>query len=337
MRPAATLVKMFHRSTVDALDVQSGVPSTRVGLSRVGVTDVEKIIRAGSDGRHELYFAQLSCYVDLDPLQAGAHMSRFEEVVNEAIDDVVRDAIFRAEWAAAQIAERIRDRQKGTRSEVVIRARCPRVRRAPVSGLRTHEFFTLTGDAVADASGTRTIVGVESHGMTACPCAQTHMADEAAARLAEQGFDPGEVERILEAVPIATHNQRGTGVLEIGWPGHGRGIDARELLTIVESSMSSETYELLKRSDEAHVVRAAHRKPMFAEDCVREMVRSAIEEYSDLGDDVFVRARQENLETIHRHNVVAERHGLLSEIRRELFLGERASRHMTREEWLSGT
>ena len=33
-------------------------------------------------------------------------------------------------------------------------------------------------------------------------------------------------------------------------------------------------------------------------------------------------ARQENLETIHRHNVVAERYGLLAEILAELESGE---------------
>ena len=43
-------------------------------------------------------------------------------------------------------------------------------------------------------------------------------------------------------------------------------------LQIVEQSMSSEIYELMKRSDEGHVVEKAHRRPRFVEDCVREMV-----------------------------------------------------------------
>ena len=33
-------------------------------------------------------------------------------------------------------------------------------------------------------------------------------------------------------------------------------------------------------------------------------------------------ARQENLETIHKHNVVAERHGLIGELQTELEPGE---------------
>ena len=130
---------------------------------------------------------------------------------------------------------------------------------------------------------------------------------------------------MLEAVPVATHNQRGIGTLHVGCPeGCDESIEAADLLAIVESSMSSEIYELMKRPDELEVVEKAHLHPRFVEDCVREMVRMAVERYSDLGDGAFVSARQENLETIHKHNVVAERHGLLGELARELRDGERA-------------
>ena len=79
--------------------------------------------------------------------------------------------------------------------------------------------------------------------------------------------------------------------------------------------MSSEIYELMKRSDEGVVVEKATRRPRSAEDCVREAIRGALEHFGDLGDDAFVSARQENLETIHQHSVVAERYGLLGELR----------------------
>ena len=79
--------------------------------------------------------------------------------------------------------------------------------------------------------------------------------------------------------------------------------------------MSSEIYELMKRSDEGAVVEKAHRRPRFVEDCVREMVGGVVAAFPDLGDDIFVSARQENLESIHQHNVVAERFGLLGELR----------------------
>jgi GTP cyclohydrolase IV len=90
----------------------------------------------------------------------------------------------------------------------------------------------------------------------------------------------------------------------------------------------------MKRSDEGAVVEKAHRRPRFVEDCVREMIRGVVEEMPELHADSFVSARQENLETIHQHNVVAERFGLLSELRSELRSGEHTERHVAMREWL---
>jgi GTP cyclohydrolase I/GTP cyclohydrolase-4 len=153
--------------------------------------------------------------------------------------------------------------------------------------------------------------------------------------LAAEGYEAVEIARILDAVPVATHNQRGLGTLFIGCPeGCDVEVDASDLLQIVEGSMSSEIYELMKRSDEAFVVERAHRRPRFVEDCVREMIRGVLERYPQLDDAAWVSARQENLETIHQHNVVAERFGTLGEIRRELLTGELSAVHTSRRAWL---
>ena len=111
-------------------------------------------------------------------------------------------------------------------------------------------------------------------------------------------------------------------------------IDATRLLEIAEASMSSEIYELMKRTDEAHVVEKAHRRPRFVEDCVREMVGGVMERFTRLDDRAFVSARQVNLETIHQHSVVAERFGTLAELRRELSTGIPAPAHTSQRAWL---
>jgi GTP cyclohydrolase IV len=67
------------------------------------------------------------------------------------------------------------------------------------------------------------------------------------------------------------------------------------------------------------------------------MVRMAIERFGALHKTAFVSARQENLETIHKHNVVAERHGLLGDLRREVGFGEQVRHHVTKREWLEDT
>ena len=328
---------MSERTTLLGSDVQARRPLTQVSLSRVGVTGVEKVIRIRSNGREELFYAELECFVDLGPEQKGAHMSRFEEVVNEAIDEVILGEAFKAETLAAHIAERVRDRQDGLRAEVTIAARYPENKSTPASGSLTQEIYTLFGSAVASPLGTRRVVGVQAQGMTACPCAQEMVMERSQQRLHDAGFDDGEIERVFEAVPVATHNQRGIGTLHIGCPeGCTEAIEAQTLLDIVESSMSSEIYELMKRSDEVEVVEKAHMRPRFVEDCVREMVRMATERFGHLADDAFVSARQENLETIHRHNVVAERHGLMLDLASEIETGERVARHVAMREWLEG-
>jgi GTP cyclohydrolase IV len=322
-------------SAVLGEDVQSRRPATQVSLSRVGVTGVEKVVRISANGDEQLFYAELECFVDLGPEQKGAHMSRFEEVVNEAIDEVVLGEAFKAETLAQHIAERVRDRQGAMRAEVTIAARFPEHKPAPASGTPTQEIYTLFGSAVASARGTRRLIGVQAQGMTACPCAQEMVMDRSRGRLEEQGFGEEEIARVFEAVPVATHNQRGIGTLYIGCPeGCAQGVEAEALLKIVESAMSSEIYELMKRPDEVDVVEKAHRRPRFVEDCVREMVRMAVESFRDLGPDAFVLARQENLETIHKHNVVAERHGLMRELERELNSGEHLPHHTTMREWL---
>ena len=326
---------MTDPSTLLGSDVQARRPSTHVSLSRVGVTGVEKVIRIQSNGQEQLFYAELECFVDLGPEQKGAHMSRFEEIVNEAIDEVVLQEAFKAETLAAHIAGLVRDRQDGARAEVTIAARYPETKPAPASGVLTQEIYTLFGSAVASAAGTRRLVGVEAQGMTACPCAQEMVMEHSQERLREAGFDDEEIERVFEAGPVATHNQRGIGTLHIGCPeGCTEALEAETLLEIVESAMSSEIYELMKRNDEREVVEKAHRRPRFVEDCVREMVRMATEQFAALGESAFISARQENLETIHKHNVVAERHGLMGELTREIAAGERAERHVTMREWL---
>jgi GTP cyclohydrolase-4 len=328
---------MAHQTMLPTSDVQSRRPATEVGLSRVGVTGIEKVIRIRANGSEQLFYAELECFVDLSPHQKGAHMSRFEEVVNEAIDEVILAEALKAEMLAAHIAERVRDRQNGMRAEVAIAARFPEHKPAPVSGTPTQEIYTLVGSAVASERGTRRLVGVEAQGMTACPCAQELVMGRARERLLDDGFSESEVDRVLEHVPVATHNQRGTGTLYLGCTEDCREpVEAATLLEIVEASMSSEIYELMKRPDEAEVVEKAHRRPRFVEDCVREMVRMAVERFEAFGEQAFLLARQENMETIHKHNVVAERYGLLGELQRELVAGERAPRHATMRDWLDG-
>ena len=313
-------------------DLQASAPEVRIGLSRAGVRGVHKAIRQRSGEREILVPAEISCTVDLDPARKGVHMSRFPELFEQAIDELVIGETFLVEALAEHIALRIVERQGALRAEVEIHARLPVSRETPVTGLRTQELVTLIGIAAAGGKRVRRLIGVEATGINACPCAQGLVRDRAAERLLEAGFEQLDVERILELVPVATHNQRGRGTLYVG---SQLSLDALDLVAIVERSMSAPVYELLKRPDELFVVEHAHLQPRFVEDSVRVALSEALAAYPELDAGDFLFSRQVNLETIHDHDVLAERFGTVGELRSELESGTHLERHTELREWLA--
>jgi len=311
-------------------DLQASRPDVELGLSRAGVQGVEKAIRLRWGSREQLVAAEIDCTVDLAASQKGVHMSRFPELFEEAIEQVVIGEALLVEVLAEHIASAIVERQSALRAEVRIVARYPLERRTPVTRLATQEMVALIGIAAARNGVTRHVVGVEATGINACPCAQGLVRGTATERLLEAGFGEDDVERILELVPLATHNQRGRGTLYVGTDSK---LNAERLVEIVESSMSSPVYELLKRPDELFVVEHAHLRPRFVEDSVRAALSATLERFPRLADGDFLFSRQVNLETIHRHDVVAERYGTVGELRGEL-AGAPPAHHTSLQEWL---
>ena len=313
-------------------DLQASEPDVRLGLSSAGVRGVSKAIRIRYGDSEKLIAAEIDCTVDLDGAQKGVHMSRFPEVFGEAIERVVLEEAFLIEELAAHIAEHIVERQGAGRAETQIVARYPIERRTPVTDLPTQELVALIGIAAASERGVRRVVGVEASGINACPCAQGLVRRAASSRLLEAGFGEGDVERILELVPLATHNQRGRGTLFVG---SDHRVNAEQLVSIVEGSMSAPVYEVLKRPDELFVVEHAHLQPRFVEDSVRLALQGTLDAYPELEDGDFLYSRQVNLETIHTHDVVAERYGAVGELRSELE-GAGGGHHTQLAEWLAG-
>jgi GTP cyclohydrolase-4 len=314
-------------------DLQASAPEIALALSRAGVTGVQKAVRIRRGDAEMVMAAVIDCTVDLAADRKGVHMSRFPELFEEAVELVVEREGMLAEALAERIASRVVERQDALRAEVWIRAQWPIHRRTPVTGLKTQEMVTLVGIAAASETATRRAVGVEVNGINACPCAQGLMRNRASEQLLEAGFDSGDVERILELVPLATHNQRGRGTLVVGTE---HDLDAESLVEIVRRSMSAPIYDLLKRPDELFVVEHAHLQPRFVEDSVRYALRDALVALPHLEDADFLLSRQVNFETIHSHDVVAERFGTVGELRAELANGDAGPRQTTLAAWLGG-
>ncbi|MFW6184076.1 MAG: GTP cyclohydrolase MptA [Chloroflexota bacterium] len=312
-------------------DVQEEAPSAHISLTHVGVSGIERVVRLAGKQRDELFYAEMDIYVELRPDQKGVHMSRFNDTVEEVIGDVSTERVPGLETLAERIAHEVLRDQAAVRSDVHVRAHFPQERHAPVSGKLTQEIYKLIGIAAANEQRVVHLVGVEAEGMMACPCAQDMVANQAREQLLEMGFSAEDADRALSVIPVATHNQRGRGTLLVGTDTM---VQAEDLVNIVEGAMSSENYDLLKRPDELFVVAKAHRRPRFVEDAVREMLYTLLELYPDLSDDTFALARQVNMETIHKHDVYAERGGTLGELRREFNGAGYVTPHTSLDRWL---
>jgi GTP cyclohydrolase-4 len=300
---------------------QEEEPDVKLAINRVGVARVKRIVHLVIDGRETIFNGEFSMVADLAPDKAGVHMSRFSELLEEATLDVLarEDRPGRMEDLVARIAREIVDSQKALRADVRLRAEFGLERWTPVSGKRGEETYTLVAIAHADAAGTRRVVGVEAEGMTACPCAQLMVREHSLRELIDAGFSEADATRALDALPVATHNQRGRGSVLLGTtPERDAEIRAEDLVEIVENSMSSETYDLLKRPDEFFIVNKAHHNPKFVEDVVRGIMARALDVYADFPDQTFIATTQVNYESIHKHDAFAEAFGTFGELRAEL-------------------
>ncbi len=312
-------------------DVQKTAPAVPLGLTRVGITGLRRIIRIARSSEENLFYAEIDLFADLSRDRMGVHMSRFSDVLEETADEVALERAPDIETLTERITRQVITRQEARRAEAHVRAIFPVTKFAPLSGRKSQELYNLVSIAVSTGAGTRHVVGVEAEGMTVCPCAQEMVREHSHRLLMEQGFTAEQAERVLKVIPIASHNQRGRGTLLIG---SASPIRAEDLVEIVETSMSAETYGRLKRPDEFFVVNKAHRNPRFVEDVVREMLRSTIERFAELPDDTFVLAKQVNFEGIHKHNAFAERYGTLGELRGDLRECQEPPRYTTLQEWL---
>jgi GTP cyclohydrolase-4 len=335
--PVGNGVRRRARSLHFNANRQEEAPDVRLSLGRVGVSGVRRIVHLTIDGKERVFNGEFTMVADLAPHKAGVHMSRFSEILEEAALDVLarEKQPARIERVVEAIAKEIVQSQRAIRADVRLRAQFGLERWTPVSGKRGEETYTLIGIAHADEQGTRRVVGVEAEGMTACPCAQLMVREHSLHELTEAGFSTADAERALNALPGATHNQRGKGSVVIGVDAeHADAVRAEDLVELVEHAMSSETYDLLKRPDEFFIVNKAHHNPKFVEDVVRGILASALDMYADFSDATFIAASQVNYESIHKHDAFAEACGTFGELREELRTGEYVTQKTDLAAWL---
>lgn len=285
--------------------------------------NVKKLVEVHRVGKRPMVFiSNFDVYVDLPGSLKGANLSRNFEVIDEVLQQAIDGDVNEIEKLCSVVARKLLDRHEyADRTEVFMRSEFMVKRETPISHTTCHEVVKVHARAVARrtfrAPIVRKSIGAEVTGMTACPCAQNIMKERAMRVLEGLDVNKEKIEEFFEAVPMATHNQRGKGFLCIETD-DDQCVDLEKVIGILKDSMSAGIYELLKRGDEGAVVLAAHKNPRFVEDCVREMAKKVLAEFEFLSGDSVITIKQTNEESIHQHDAYAERQATIAELVDEL-------------------
>ena len=289
-------------------DVQASSPEVSVGLNRVGVTGVEKLVKLGrADDRPIVLMAEFEVFVDLPSWRKGADMSRNMEVIDETLEEAVSQEAYRVEDVCGSAAERLLDKHDyTTKAEVRMEAEYVTREQTPASDKPTQSTADIIASATATEDGTREEIGARVTGMTVCPCSQGMSTSRARETLRGLNVEDEVIDQFLEEVPQPGHSQRGHATLTVESEGAPE-VDLNELIEVARDSMSARIYNLAKRPDEDHMTYESHKDAKFVEDCVRAMAEGVVDAFPDHPDDAVVTMKQSNDESIHQHNAHAER------------------------------
>ncbi|HTX44388.1 MAG TPA: GTP cyclohydrolase MptA, partial [Methanocella sp.] len=242
-------------------DVQATRSDVAINLSRVGVTNVKKLVKVARPSKRPIILiSTFNMYVDLPSERRGANLSRNFEVIDEVLEEMVKAPVYEIEDLCGEVARRLLGRHEyATRAEVHMDSELIVKRRTPQTEVPSQKVVTVFARAVAERGPSitvRRVIGAEVIGMTACPCAQEIMRDYAEKELQKLKVPQKKIDAFFKKVPMATHNQRGRGTISVETFGPYT-VPLDTIIDIIENSMSTMSFELLKRGDEYEVVKSA--------------------------------------------------------------------------------
>jgi GTP cyclohydrolase I len=236
-------------------------------IDKVGVRGLRIPLQV-RDKSHQLQntVARVGMFVDLPKEFKGTHMSRFVEVLNS------HGSVVHVE----NIPDMLRAMQAKLQAQTAhLEMEFPYflVKKAPVSGKEGVLDYNVRFDAAMNGNDLDFLLTVRVTVTTLCPCSKA---------ISKYG----------------AHNQRGEVTVQVR---SDRIVWIEEIISLVESSGSSEMYSLLKREDEKAVTERAYENPVFVEDLVRN-VALRLNAHPDVA---WYKVEAENYESIHNHNAYA--------------------------------
>jgi GTP cyclohydrolase I len=247
-------------------DVQSSPDTRKLPIDKVGVKGLRYPIYVKDRRKERQHTIGLfDLFVNLPHDFKGAHMSRFIEVLNQFRDEISIDKF-------QDLLEQIKTRLTAQSAHMNVEFPYFMEKSAPVTDTISLMSYTcFMRGSLADRFDL--IVGVEVPVTTVCPCSK-------------------------EISQYGAHNQRGLVRVQLRFKSF---FWIEDIIEMVESSVSSEIFSLLKRPDEKFVTEKAYENPMFVEDVVRGVVMRLKEE----NNFHWYRVEAENFESIHNHSAYA--------------------------------
>jgi GTP cyclohydrolase-4 len=254
-------------------------------------------------------------------------MSRTSETIEEIINEVIFTPTPSVEVVSDRIARKLLERHPYTRDanvklegKIVVQLKDDQQRTIQ----KSYEIISMVkATRLKERIDLKYYIGASAVGMTVCPCAK-EMSQEYAEEIIKNRDDINlnreDIQTLLNILPFSSHNQRSKGSILVQIKDlNSHKVDVLDIIDVIEESMSGKMQSVLKRPEEAKLVRTAHLKPLFSEDVVREMAKNFIMKgFPNLDDEFKIKFKIESYESIHPHNVYSELKTTVGKLRKIL-------------------
>ncbi|MDX1797025.1 MAG: GTP cyclohydrolase MptA [Candidatus Lokiarchaeia archaeon] len=309
-------------------DLQNSGSVIDIPIDKVGIVEMEKKVEIVQENKRYSFYPKISALINLPAEQRGIHMSRTSETIEEVINEVIFKPTPTIELVGDRIIKKLMDRHPYTsKAEVKLEGKIIVQVRENDSRI-IQKSYEISSFVKAQRLNSGVIdynyfIGGSAVGMTVCPCAKElslEYAEEVVKSRKDINVSEEDLNKLLNILPFSSHNQRSIGTIIVQIKDlDNHKIDVLDIIDIIEESMSGKIQSVLKRPEEAELVRTAHLKPLFSEDVIREMAKNFIlRDFPNLEDDFKVKFEIESLESIHPHNVFASLKTTIGELKKNL-------------------
>ncbi|MFX1385586.1 MAG: GTP cyclohydrolase MptA [Promethearchaeota archaeon] len=309
-------------------DLQDSGSGIDIPIDKVGIVELEKKVEIVQENKRYSFYPKISALINLPADQRGIHMSRTSETIEEVINEVIFKPTPTIELVGDRIVKKLMKRHPYTskaevklEGKIVVQVR-ENDERIIQKSYNISSFVTASRDDTGNIDYNY-FIGASAVGMTVCPCAKElslEYAEEVVKSRKDIKVSEEDLNKLLNLLPFSSHNQRSIGTIIIQIKDlTNHKIDVLDIIDVIEQSMSGKIQSVLKRPEEAELVRSAHLKPLFSEDVIREMAKNFIlRDFPNLEDNFKVKFQIQSFESIHPHDVFAQLKTTVGDLRQQL-------------------